>query len=53
MAIQEIKDLKQLMDEKDNKIVELNKALAAGAKGMDLHALAEFRNHLPEQAGGG
>lgn len=49
MAIQEIKDLKQLMDEKDNKIVELNKALAAGATGMDLHKLAEFRNHLPEE----
>jgi hypothetical protein len=51
-AIEEIKNLKQLLDEKDNKIVELNKALAAGATGMDLHKLADFRNHLPDQAGG-
>lgn len=47
--VTEVKNLKELIDEKDRKILSLNKAISSGAKGMDLHALAQFRNHLPNQ----
>ncbi|MHC4310858.1 MAG: hypothetical protein ACYSW3_00120 [Planctomycetota bacterium] len=43
------KQLKQLVDEQSMKIVELQKSNKA--KTIDLHKLAEYRNHLPNQEG--
>jgi len=50
MAVEENRRLKNLVGEKDKKIIALNKAINEGTKGMDLHALAQFREHLPKNA---